>query len=101
MISLEALVVDTPGLDRGELERWIAEGWVRPDRAPSGWMFREIDVARLSLIRELLLDLRLAEDAMPVVLRLLDQLYDARRALRVALLATSEAPAISLKGNDR
>lgn len=45
-------------------------------------MFHNIDVARLHLIQGLRHDLRLEEDALPVVLRLMDQLYDARRRLR-------------------
>jgi chaperone modulatory protein CbpM len=120
MISFEMLVVAMPELDREELERWIAEDWVRPDRAHDGWMFSDIDVARLRLIRELLQDLGLAEDAMPVVLRLLDQLYDARRrlrrvriavertgsfearqAMRQVLAATPETTGLHRRGNTR
>ena len=65
-----------------EVERWIALDWVRPDGAPGQWQFTAIDVARLRLIQELRHDLRLEEDALPVVLRLMDQLYDTRRQLR-------------------
>ena len=70
------------GLDVAEVERWIALDWMRPDGAPGQWQFTAIDVARLRLIQELRHDLRLEEDALPVVLRLMDQLYDARRQLR-------------------
>ena len=82
MITIEALVVTVAGMDRVEVEHWIELDWVRPAGARGAWMFREIDVARLRLIRELRHELRLEEDALPVVLRLLDQLYDARRRLR-------------------
>ncbi len=82
MITLDMLILTVRGLDAGEVERWIAQDWVRPAGGPGTWVFREIDVARLHLIRDLQGDLGLHEDAMPVVLRLLDQLYDERRRLR-------------------
>ena len=82
MITIEILVTRVPGLQRAHLERWIASGWVRPEGAAGRYEFREIDVARVQLIRELHDELDVNEDAMPVVLSLLDQLYDTRRRLR-------------------
>lgn len=82
MITIETLCVTVSGLDRAEVERWIALDWVRPSGEAGRWQFGEIDVARLRLIRELQHELGVQEDALPVVLRLLDQLYDARRQLR-------------------
>ena len=83
MITLDALIVTIDGLDRAAVEHWIREDWVRPTSGQGTWLFREIDVARLRLILELRDDLGLQENAMPVVLRLLDQLYDERRRLRL------------------
>lgn len=82
MITLDAVVVVVAGLDRAEVEDWIAQDLVRPAQEGGAWLFRDIDVARLQLIQELRHELRLEEDALPVVLRLMDQLYDARRRLR-------------------
>ena len=82
MMTLDAVVVVVAGLDRREVEGWIAQDLVRPAQGDGGWLFRDIDVARLHLIQELRHELRLEEDALPVVLRLMDQLYDARRRLR-------------------
>jgi chaperone modulatory protein CbpM len=82
MMTWETVVVTVAGLDRGEVEGWIAQDLVRPAQQDGDWLFRDIDVARLQLIQELRHDLRLEEDALPVVLRLMDQLYDARRRLR-------------------
>lgn len=82
MITIEILVARLPGLQRQSLERWIANGWVRPQGAAGRYAFREIDVARVKLIHELHDDLAVNEDALPVVLSLLDQLYDARRRMR-------------------
>ena len=82
MMTLEAVVVTVAGLDRAEVEGWIAQHLLRPTRDGGAWLFGDIDVARLHLIQELRHELRLEEDALPVVLRLMDQLYDARRRLR-------------------
>ncbi len=82
MMRWETVIVTVAGLDRQEVEGWIAQDLVRPAQQDGDWWFRDIDVARLQLIQELRHELRLEEDALPVVLRLMDQLYDARRRLR-------------------
>ncbi len=82
MIDIEIVVTQLPGLRLQDLERWIANEWLRPENRAGRYLFREIDVARARLIKELRDDMNLAEDALPVVLSLLNQLYDARRRLR-------------------
>ena len=58
-----------------------------------GWLFHEIDVARVRLIVELRDELGLDEEAMPTVLSLLDQLYEARRQMRALRQALAAVPA--------
>ena len=82
MMTLEAVIVTIGGLDRAEVEHWIAQDWIRPTGSAGAWLFQDIDVARLDLIRELRHELRLEEEALSVVLHLMDQLYDVRRDLR-------------------
>ena len=82
MISIEVLVTQLSGLQRQDLERWIANEWVRPERGAGQFVFREIDVARVRLIQELRDEMQVNEEALPVVLSLLDQLYDLRRRMR-------------------
>jgi len=94
MITLETLTVTVSGLDAAQVEQWIAQDLVRPEGAPGAWLFRDIDVERLRLIQNLRRDLALQEEALPVVLHLLDQLYDTRRRLRRLRDAVEElAPA--------
>lgn len=83
-ITVDALITQVSGLKREDLEHWIANQWVRPEDVGSGgdYVFYAIDVARVRLIHELHHDLQINEDALPVVLSLLDQLYDQRRRLR-------------------
>jgi chaperone modulatory protein CbpM len=82
MISIDVLVTQMSGLHRQDLERWIANRWVRPDDHAGYFLFGDMDVARVGLIRELRDELKVNEDALPIVLSLLDQLYDLRRRMR-------------------
>ena len=83
MIDIEVVVTQTSGLRRQDLDRWIVNSWVRPDDTPDGLLFRDIDVARVRLIQTLRDDMDVDEEALPVVLSLLDQLYELRRRLRI------------------
>jgi chaperone modulatory protein CbpM len=82
MITIELLVTELPGLRRQDVERWIVNAWVRADSGPDGYQFHDIDVARVRLIHELNNEMKINDDALPVVLSLLDQLYDLRRQMR-------------------
>lgn len=82
MITIDIVIRTVSGLDRGELERWIDNRWVRADPTGDGYVFREIDLARVRLIHELAHDLQVNDEALPVVLSLLDQVYTLRRQLR-------------------
>jgi chaperone modulatory protein CbpM len=81
MISIEVLVTQLSGLRRQDLDRWIGNEWVRPDGRAGDYAFREIDVARVRLIQELRDEMQVNEEALPIVLSLLDQLYDLRRRM--------------------
>lgn len=67
---------------RVELRRWVEKGWVVPERRDGEFWFREIDVARVQLVIEMRRDLAIAEDGIPTVLSLVDQVYGLRNQLR-------------------
>lgn len=54
------------------LHLWIERGWVASERGRRGCRFREIDLARVRLIHEFRHDLALTDEAVAVVLPLLD-----------------------------
>jgi chaperone modulatory protein CbpM len=70
------------GLERGEIEGWIDNRWVLPSRWQEGWLFSEVDVARVELIVEIRREFAIDEEALPLVLGLIDQVYGLRRQLR-------------------
>jgi hypothetical protein len=53
VISIDILIAQVSGLERQDLERWIVNKWVLPDRQSGMFVFHEIDVARVKLIRQL------------------------------------------------
>lgn len=92
MITFDAVIRLIGDLQAEELRRWIAERWVRPESAAEGYVFQEVDIARVRLIHDLRYDLAIDEEAMPVVLQLLDQVYGLRRRLRAIAEAIDAQP---------
>lgn len=74
-------VVSEIEVGAAELTIWIEQHWVLPVEEDGNFLFDSTDVARCRLIAELRRDMGVNEEAMPVVLRLLDQVYGLRRAL--------------------
>jgi chaperone modulatory protein CbpM len=81
MIAFEELVGRLEGLDRRELVDWVENRWVLPERQQDTWIFHEVDVARVELILEIRKEFAIDDDALALVLSLLDQVYDLRRQL--------------------
>src|SRR6516162_4158226 len=81
MIALEELLDRFVGLERRELVRWVENRWVLPERRDKTWIFHEIDVARVELILEVRREFAIDNEALSLVLGLLDQVYDLRRQL--------------------
>jgi chaperone modulatory protein CbpM len=69
-------------LDAQALDFWIDEGWLRPDANQSSREFSDMDLARARLIWDLRNELGVNDEAVPVVLDLLDQIYSLRRLVR-------------------
>ena len=81
MIAFEELLDRFVGLDRRELTRWVENRWVLPERRDKTWIFHEIDVARIELILEVRREFAIDDEALSLILGLLDQVYDLRRQL--------------------
>jgi len=92
MIAFEELLIRFRGLDRGELSRWVENRWVLPERHADTWVFHEIDVARVELIVDIRRDFAVDDEAMELVLGLLDQIYGLRRQMRRLCEAVASQP---------
>jgi len=94
VIPLAGLAARFPEVAPDELVLWVERRWVRAERDRDGaWRFTEMDVARVRLLVELRVTLEVTEELIPLVLSLIDQLYDARRAVRGLLDALEDQPA--------
>lgn len=69
------------GLKIQVLELWIEQEWLLPEYTPSGPSFKDIDIARAQLIRELQTGIGANDAGIDVILHLMDQLHGMRRAL--------------------
>jgi chaperone modulatory protein CbpM len=92
-VRLDAVLAMFSDMGVTELTAWVERGWVQPDSANGEqWVFRDIDVARVRLIHDLRRDLDVAEDAVPLVLTLLDEVYELRTTLRGVIRAVGAQP---------
>jgi chaperone modulatory protein CbpM len=79
-------------LDATSLEAWVAAGWLIPRRDDEAAEFSEADLARARLIRDLQRDMGVNEDAIPIILDLLDQVHGLRQMLRDVATAVCVQP---------
>jgi len=92
-MHVEAVTALFPDLQAVELHAWVERRWVEPESGPEGSMlFQEIDVARVRLIYDLRHDLAVAEDTVPLILSLIDQVYELRSQLKAVSRAVDTLP---------
>lgn len=80
LLTLEEVEVRTE-LDRTQIQHFIQQSWVLPVEEEGAYFFDEADVARVRLIVELRGDLAVNDEAVPIILRLLDQVHSLRHAV--------------------
>ena len=90
MMQITAVVALFSDLRETDVLTWVERGWVRPEE---GQDFHNIDVARVRLIHDLLFQMDLREDAIPLILSLLDQVYELRGTVRELMTAVEAQPA--------
>jgi chaperone modulatory protein CbpM len=81
MMHVDDLMAAISALQRSDLEAWIREELVVPRKEAGTLFFTEMDCARVRLICTLHYELEIDANTLPVVLSLVDQLYDTRQRL--------------------
>lgn len=81
MMSVDDLLATISTLQRRDLERWISDELVAPQQEAGLLWFSDMECARVRLICTLTYELDIDSGTLPVVLSLLDQLYDTRQRL--------------------
>jgi chaperone modulatory protein CbpM len=91
MIRTFEQIVAEIEISPGELTAWIEQEWILPARQGETHVFNDADIARVRLICDLRRDMAVNDEAVPVVLQLLDQVYTLRETL-AELRAAIDAP---------
>jgi chaperone modulatory protein CbpM len=94
----EEILATFSDLRRETLLVWIDRGWIVPQRSRNGYRFQEIDVARIRLIQEFRTELEFDDEALDVILPLLDQVHGLRWELRRLADAVKAQPDHIRKG---
>jgi len=81
MMPVDDLVAAISSLQRSDLDDWIREELVAPQQEAGTLLFTDMEYTRVRLICTLHYELDIDADTLPVVLSLLDQLYDTRQRL--------------------
>jgi chaperone modulatory protein CbpM len=96
MIAFDELMRRFAELNAAELSRWVENRWVVPETATEEgserWVFHEVDVARVELILDIRREFAVDDEAMSLVLQLLDQVYSLRRQMRRLCDALEQQP---------
>lgn len=89
MMRFDDLLAAVEALHREDLQRWVDQAWVSPLSEGGTLHFSDMECARVRLICTMRYDWEVEEETMPVVLSLLDQLYETRRELNALAAAVA------------
>lgn len=87
MTRAEDLIAAIAALQPDDLETWVRDELIAPHREAGSLVFSEMQCARVRLICTLHYELEIDAASLPLVLSLVDQLYDTRQ--RLLLLASA------------
>ena len=91
MLSERDVIARVRHLTVTRLRVWVAQGWIKPaDNAAQ--VFSDADLARAALISNLEDELGFAEEDVPVLLNLIDQIHGLRSELMGLLEALEDLP---------
>jgi chaperone modulatory protein CbpM len=79
-------------LDAAALDAWVEAGWLIPQHDEDVADFSDADLARARLIRDLQHDMGVNEEAIPIILDLIDQVHGLRQMLREVATAVCTQP---------
>lgn len=92
MTSIDELVGSISLLQRTDLELWIRESLVVPESDGEDLRFSESECARVQLICTLRYALEVEQETLPLVMSLMDQLYETRGKFKAMAAAVAAQP---------
>jgi chaperone modulatory protein CbpM len=88
----EALAAVAP-LTRTQLVSFVQAEFIQPLHTETGPIYRRVDLVRMELLCELSEHFNVDDDALGIIISLIDQLHDVRGELRAVLEAIETEPA--------
>lgn len=88
----EEVLVRVGPLTREHLSRFVTARMVHPSEGERGRIFRPADLARLELLCDLCDAFEMQDDALDLVMSLIDQLHGVRAELKAVMDALSREP---------
>lgn len=82
MLEIREVLARIERLSADRLSICLTEAWVRPHMSENGPVFDQTDLARLQLILDLTEDMGVNDEAVPVILDLIDEVNTLRRRMR-------------------
>lgn len=82
ILTQTEILAHIDGLSEARLAVCLSQSWVVPARGEDGPAFDALDLARLQLIVDLTEDMAVNDDAVPIILSLIDQIHALRSRLR-------------------
>lgn len=79
-------------LTRPRLVRFVSLRMIEPVQSPQGAVYREVDLARLRLLVDLVESYEIEDDALSLVIGLVDQLHGLRAEMATILRALAQQP---------
>ncbi|VAW21269.1 hypothetical protein MNBD_ALPHA12-2013 [hydrothermal vent metagenome] len=92
MIDQQEILIRVKGVSSVQLDFWVCEHWVRPARSGNDFAFNEADIARVHLLHTLNNELEVGEEAIPIILSLIDQLHEMRAHMHTISSAIDTQP---------
>ena len=81
MMRVDEIVEAIEALRRSDLDAWISDELISLQEEGGALVFSDMECARIRLICTLRYELEIDAEALPVILSLVDQLYQTRRRL--------------------
>ncbi len=92
MIDQKEILLRVKGVSAIQLDLWVCEHWVRPAHSDGDFAFNDADIARVHLLHTLNNELEVGNEAIPIILSLIDQLHEMRAHMHTIASAIDAQP---------
>jgi len=92
MIDEQTVLSRITGISVVQLRVWVSQEWVRPARSGATMVYNEADIARIQLLHLLGNQLGVGNEAIPIILSLIDQVHDLRGQMQIISRVVESQP---------